>query len=334
MYQIIKARKIWFSISGVLVAVSIVFLLMWGLKFGIDFTGGSLLEVKFLENRPSVTEVNSALADLNLGSLVTQPVDENGMIFRFQNIDEDIHQEVLKRLRELVASDEQRGENMEVTETQNEPDETLEVDSNTESDQEDSLAIASVEELRFDAVGPSIGSELKKKSVSAIFIVLIAMIAYIAWAFRFVSKPVASWKYGLAATIALFHDVIITMGVFSFLGYFYNVEISTAFVAAILTVLGYSVNDTIIVFDRIRENLPKSDENFEDTVNISVNQSISRSINTSFTTLIVLLSIFFFGGETIRDFVLALAVGISIGTYSSIFLASPILVLWEKIWRK
>ncbi|MBA3046872.1 protein translocase subunit SecF, partial [Candidatus Falkowbacteria bacterium] len=171
----------------------------------------------------------------------------------------------------------------------------------------------------------------KRKSVLAIIIVLIAIVLYIAWTFRKVSKPVASWKYGLAAIIALFHDVIITVGIFAVLGKFFGVEINTAFVAAILTVLGYSVNDTIVVFDRVRENLPKSEEDFEGTINTSVNQTITRSINTSITTLLVLLSIVFFGGATIRDFILALSIGVFVGTYSSIFLASPILVIWEKI---
>ena len=188
-----------------------------------------------------------------------------------------------------------------------------------------------IEELRFDSVGPSIGQELKRKSLYAIITVLIAIVLYIAWAFRKVSKPVASWKYGMTAIIALFHDVMIVLGVFAVLGRFLDMEINTAFVAAILTVLGYSVNDTIVVFDRIRENLPRSDEDFESTVNISVNQTLRRSINTSLTTLLVLLSIFFFGGTTIRDFVLALSIGVFIGTYSSIFLASPVLVVWEKL---
>ena len=191
-----------------------------------------------------------------------------------------------------------------------------------------------IEELRFDSVGPTIGQELKNKSVTAFIIVLIAIVLYIAWAFRKVSKPVASWKYGLSAIIALFHDVIIVLGVFAVLGEFYGVEINSAFVAAILTVLGYSVNDTIVVFDRVRENLPKSDDDFEGTVNTSVNNTITRSINTSVTTLIVLLSILIFGGSSIKDFVLALSIGVFIGTYSSIFLASPVLVLWEKMLRR
>ncbi|PLX27441.1 protein translocase subunit SecF [Candidatus Parcubacteria bacterium] len=330
MYQIIQKRKIWLSISGFLVLASIIALGIWGLNFGIDFTGGSLLEVKFRDDRPSVVDVNTKLGDMDLGSLIVQPVDEQGMILRFQEIDEEKHQEVLTRLNELVSS---------------EDDVVIETEIATSTDDmassTDGIEILTtkvndsyVEELRFDSVGPTIGAELKSKSVTAIVVVLVAIILYIAWAFRAVSKPVASWKYGLAAIVALFHDVMITLGVFSILGYLYEVEITTAFVAAILTVLGYSVNDTIVVFDRVRENLPKSSDDFEGTVNTSVNQTIKRSVNTSLTTLLVLLSILFFGGTSIRDFVLALSIGVFVGTYSSIFLASPVLVLWEKLGRK
>ena len=169
-----------------------------------------------------------------------------------------------------------------------------------------------------------------KKIYILILLILVIIIIYIALAFKKVSKPIASWKYGIAAIVALFHDVLITLGVFAILGRFLGVEVNTPFVAAILTVLGYSVNDTIVVFDRIRENLPRSEEDFEGTVNTSINQTLTRSINTSLTTLLVLLSILFWGGNTIRDFVLALSIGVFIGTYSSIFVASPLLVIWEK----
>ena len=303
-------------------SASIIALALWGLNFGIDFTGGSLLEVKFKAPRPDIEAVNSALADLDLGSLIVQPVGENNMILRFQDTSEEKHQAVLVRLNSLVSgtaatSSEQMATSTETVGTSTTP-----------------VVLTGLEELRFDSVGPTIGQELKSRSLTAIVIVLLAIVLYIAWAFRKVSKPVASWKYGVAANIALFHDVLITLGVFSVLGHFYGMEINSPFVAAILTVLGYSVNDTIVVFDRIRENLPKSDEDFEGTVNTSVNQTITRSINTSLTTLLVLLAILFFGGTTIRSFVLALSIGVFIGTYSSIFLASPILVVWEKMKKE
>ncbi|NCP17495.1 protein translocase subunit SecF [Candidatus Falkowbacteria bacterium CG_4_9_14_3_um_filter_38_19] len=299
-YKIIQKRNIWLTFSGVLFVTLGLALLVWGFKYGIDFTGGSLLEVKFLANRPVVSELASKLADLKLSSLIIQPVEESNIIFRFQQTDEETHQAVLAKLNELAKTD------------------------NGQS---------ALEELRFDSVGPSIGAELKRKSLYAIFFVLLAILLYITYAFRKVSKPVASWKYGTTALIALVHDAVITLGIFAALGKFYNIEINTAFVAAVLTVLGYSVHDTIVVFDRLRENLPKSNEDFEGTVNISLNQTLVRSINTSLTVLLVLGSIILFGGSSIRTFALTLAIGIFFGTYSSIFVAPPILVIWEKLKR-
>lgn len=314
MYNIIQKRKIWLILSGSLISVSVIFLVLWGLNFGLDFKGGSLLEIKFLNKRPALNVVQDALSDLKLNSLVIQPVGEQEMILRFQNVNEEMHQKILQRIADL----------------------RLPIADLIEKEKDNQQFLAStstaltIEELRFDTVGPSIGHELKRKTMYAVIIVLIAVITYIAWAFRKVSIPITSWKYGVTAVIALFHDIIIVLGVFAFLGKFYGVEVNAPFIAAILTVLGYSVNDTIVVFDRIRENLPHSDENFENTVNTSVNQVLARSINTSFTTLLALLAVFFFGGPSIRDFALALCIGVFIGTYSSIFIASPILVIWEK----
>ncbi len=289
--NVIKNRKIWLSFSGVLVALSIVAILTWGLKFGIDFTGGSLLELQFKgEKQLSAVEIRESLQGLNLNSLTVQPTENNSVILRFKDDSEDVHQRVIEKISSL----------------------------------------AEIEELRYETVGPSIGKELKSKSFNTIFLVLIIIVLYIALVFKKVSKPVSSWKYGIASIVALFHDIIIVLGVFAVLGKFFNTEINTPFIAAILTVLGYSINDTIIIFDRIRENLPKSSENFMNTINKSINQTLVRSINTSFTTILALLAIIVFGGNSIRDFVLALAVGIFIGTFSSIFVASPILVWFDK----
>lgn len=276
-------------------------IIAWGLRLGIDFTGGSLLEVKFIGSRPTVNQVEAGLADLKLGSLIIQPVGEQDMMLKFQETAEENHQAALSKLDELVKKENKNN---------------------------------SIEEQRFESVGPSIGQELKIKSLWAIFFALLAMLAYITYAFRKVSKPVASWKYASAAIIAMLHDAVITVGIFAILGKYYGVEINTAFVAAILTVIGYSVHDSIVVFDRTRENLPKSNEDFAGTVNTSLNQTLVRSINTSLTSLLVLLAIIIFGGASIRTFVLALAIGIFAGTYSSIFVASPILVVWEKLGKK
>ncbi|MCF7795236.1 protein translocase subunit SecF [Patescibacteria group bacterium] len=309
MYKIIPLRKIWLSLSAILVTLSIVAIAVWGLNFGLDFTGGSLLELKFHNQEVNISQVKEALAPLELKSLVVQSTENDTVLLRFQDSTEDIHREVVSALETSYG-----------------------IDNNIED--EDITGQASIEELRFDAVGPSIGEELKDKSINAMILVLIIIVVYISLVFKKVSKPVSSWKYGIVAIIALFHDIIITLGIFAVLGEFMNLEINTPFVAAILTVLGYSVNDTIIVFDRIRENLPKQLDNFSKTVNRSVNQTITRSINTSTTTLLVLLSILFLGGESIKEFILALAIGVLIGTYSSIFLASPLLVVWNNITHK
>lgn len=296
IYKIIQKRKIFLSLSSLAVVVAALALFFWGLNFGIDFTGGSLLEVEFKNYQPTITELQDSLKNNNLHNLVIQPT-ENSFILRFKENTEEVHQAAVKSLQELIKDKEG----------------------------------ASFKELQFDSVGPSIGKELKSKSFNATVIVFIMIILYISFAFRKVSKPLASWKYGVAAIIALVHDILFILGVFSLIGHFYGVEINTPFIAAVLTVLGYSVSDTIIVFDRIRENLPKSQEDFENTVNRSVNQTLTRSINTSFSAILALLAVLFFGGSTIKDFALALIIGIFVGTYSSIFIASPVLVVWEKL---
>ncbi|MFH1610283.1 MAG: protein translocase subunit SecF, partial [Patescibacteria group bacterium] len=193
-----------------------------------------------------------------------------------------------------------------------------------------------VVEKRFESIGPVIGEELKNKAIWAIGLALIIIIAFIAFAFRQVSKPVASWKYGIGAIIALAHDIIIVVGAFSVLNHFFlGFEVDILFVTALLTILGYSVNDTIVVYDRTRENLIYNPQStFEETINKSVNDTITRSVNTSLTTLLVLLSLYFLGGTTIQNFVLALICGTLIGAYSSIFIASPLLVVWQKMSRK
>lgn len=297
-YKIIQNRKFFLTFSTLAVIGSILALIFWGLNFGVDFTGGSLLEVGFNNYQPTVTEIQESLKGADLHGLVVQPTNDS-VILRFKESSEEAHQTVMAELDKLAVSKN-----------------------------------ASVSEMQFDAVGSSVGKELKSKSFNAIAIVFVMIIVYISWAFKKVSKPVSSWKYGVAAIIALVHDILFILGVFSVLGHFYGVEINTPFIAAVLTVLGYSVSDTIIVFDRIRENLPKSQEDFENTVNRSVNQTITRSINTSMSSTLALIAVLFFGGDTIKDFALALIVGIFVGTYSSIFIASPVLVVWDNLTRK
>jgi preprotein translocase subunit SecF len=290
--NIIKYRKFYFIFSGLLFAVSFFSLILWGLKLGIDFTGGSLLEIEFKSQAPSAQAIQDKLKPLNLGEINIQPTGERGVILRFKSVDELTHQSILSSMGE-------------------------------------------VEEKRFESVGPVAGEELKSRAVWAIGLSLIMIVVYIAWAFRKVSRTVPSWQYGAAALVALFHDVVIPVGVFSFLGHFRGVEIGLLFVTALLTVLGFSVHDTIIVFDRIRENLRRGfGGDFEEKVNASINQTLVRSINTSLTVLLTLLAIYFLGGATVKSFALVLIVGIACGTYSSIFIASPLLVIWEKWGRR
>jgi len=337
MYRIIQKRKIWFSVSGFLFIASILAWSVWGLNLGIDFTGGSSLELKFNQARPDSQAIVSAFADLGLNDVYIQPVDELGLIIRTVTLTEDKHQDVLLKIEQLQNPAAQKIdgvlvdpkalglegeglENAQITATGSDlaklPNSAIKT-----------VSYSTFEELKFESVGPIIGNELKQKSVYALIIVMLAIIVYIAYAFRQVSYPVESWKYGVSAIIALIHDVTIVLGVFAVLGHFAGIQIDAYFITALLTLLGFSVHDTIVTFDRIRENLHrKQDKTFEEVVNISVNETIVRSLNTSLLTAFVLLAVFLFGGESVKYFVLALLLGIIAGTYSSIFIASPLLI--------
>lgn len=296
--NIIGKKHIFVSASLTLMFASIILFAVWGLTLGIDFTGGTLLEVEFSRLRISNEEIHKALKPLNLNDVILQPIGEKGVMMRMGPIEEDMHQKILLSLITLAK------------------DQTI-------------------TEKRFDTIGPTIGKVLRQQSYTTIALTIAGIVLYLSYAFRKISKPVSSWKYGIVAVITLVHDVAIPVGVFVVLGKLHNIEVDSLFITALLTVMGFSVHDTIVIFDRIRENLTKlkGSESFEITVNRSVNETIGRSINTSFTVLIVLLAIFFLGGETTRYFSLALLVGIAFGTYSSIFLASPLLVYWNN-WTK
>ena len=299
MLEIVKHRKIFYTISALIVIGSIIFIAVKGVRFGIDFLGGSLLEVSYTQEIASTEQINEVIKEVGISSVTIQSVGEKGYLLRFSEIGDQKRREILTALRTQI---EEIGE----SEVANE-----------------------IVEERFESIGPVIGQELKTKSFKAMVIVLVAILLYVAWAFRKVSWPIKSWKYGVIALVTLFHDVIITLGIFTVLTHLFLWDINSAFVAAILTILGYSVNDTIVVIDRIRENIPRVSKPFSEIVNISINQTISRSINTSFTTLLVLLAILLFGGITLQSFIAALMIGVLIGTYSSIFIASPLLVSWQ-----
>lgn len=303
--NIIGYKHIYLTISGILVLVSIVLVAVWGLKQGIDFTGGTLMEIEFhpetaaQKRAPTADEVKKELEVLDIGPVSIQSAGPNGMLLRFPNITEEKHQQILQAFAHLTGPNR-------------------------------------FSEKRFDTIGPTVGTILRTRALLAISLAVIAIILYLTWAFRQVSKPVASWKYGLVAVFTLIHDISIPAGVFALLGKFRGVEVDSLFITALLTIMGFSVHDTIIIFDRIRENLSKqkSPEDYDKIVNRSLNETITRSINTSLTVLLVLVAIYVLGGETTRYFALALIVGIAFGTYSSIFVASPLLVLWEQFSRK
>lgn len=292
---IIKHKKIFISISVVLVLFSVASLFIFGLRIGIDFNGGALTEVVYKTSRPVQSDLDAALKTLDLGSMLIQPTGDLGYIVKSSDLNEEQHALLLKTLSQDGKSP--------------------------------------LEEKNFNSIGPSVGRELTRKAIIAIVLVSLGIILFIAFAFRKVSRPISSWKYGLMAVVSLLHDVIIPIGLFSLLSYFYGAEADTLFVVAALTILGLSVSDTIVIFDRIRENLRnKIGTSFSETVGKSLDQSYMRSIFTSLTVIIVLLCLFFFGPESTKYFALMLTAGMFFGTYSSIFLASPLLVLIEE-WQ-
>ena len=305
--NVIRYKYIFLTISWLAVFISIAAIAIWGLSLGIDFTGGSLLEVEYTGARPEIANVKKALEDLGLDSVIAQPTSERGILMRFKTINEEMHQRILLRLSADVTP------------------------GSGAKDAKQGLI-----ERRFDTIGATVGSELANRSVISLLLASAAIIAYIAWAFRKVSKPVSSWKYGVAAVVALIHDVTIPAGVFAVLGHFQGVEVDSLFITALLTIMGFSVHDTIVVFDRTRENLRamKTPQSFDAIVNRSINETITRSINTSCTVLLVLAMIYVFGGVTVQHFALALILGIAFGTYSSIFVASPLLVVWNNFSQR
>ncbi len=294
---VVKHRKIFYTISLLLVAACIVSLVIWGVKPGIDFTGGTLVEVSYPSGRPDQGAIVSQLSIIDRFASI-RPAGEDGYIVRMKAIDQTEKVEVMDALS-LKGS-------------------------------------TQLVEKTFDSIGPVLGVEALRKSTVSIVLVILAIVLFITFAFRKVSEPVSSWKYGLTAIVALIHDVIIPIGVFSVLGHFFGYEVDTLFVTALLVVLGFSVHDTIVVFDRVRENLRHGSgkKSFEHIVGESISQTFTRSINTSLTTLLALTVLYFVGGDTTKHFSLALIIGIAAGTYSSIFVGSPLLVTIEKLSAK
>jgi len=288
--NIMKYRKIWFGISLLIIIPGIISIALWGLKLSIEFTGGSLMEVKGTQDSQKVVTI---VQREGVKDPIIQKAGSDSLIVRSKEMPEDQHRKVKAVLEK----------ELKLTET------------------------------RFETVGPTVSADITKKAFYLIAIASVLIVVFLAYSFRKVPKPVSSWQFGVTAIIALLHDVLVMVGIFSILGHFLNVEIDSMFVVAALTVIGFSVHDTIVVFDRIRENLIKrGSSDFEELANDSVLETFSRSINTSFLTFLVLLTLYLLGGETTKVFVLALLIGIATGTYSSIFNASPMLVVWQN-WK-
>ncbi len=283
MSNLMRYKNLFFTMSLLIILPGIYFLITSGLKLGIDFTGGTLLEYQF-ENR-----VNTD--DLKIYGLVTQ-LGNDSYIIRSKPLEQGRIDDIRKSLTQKYGK---------------------------------------VVERRVEIVGPVIGAELSKKAALAVIVASLVIVLYIAFSFRKVPKPQSSWRFGISAVLALVHDILVVLGAFAILGKFLNVEIDTLFVTALLTIIGFSVHDTIVVFDRIRENLIKHPgKKFLGVANLSVIQTLGRSLNTSLTVVFVLIALFLFGGETLKWFVVALLIGIISGTYSSIFNATALLVWWEE----
>ena len=267
---------------------------VYGFNTSIDFNGGTLTEVKFAE-RPEQAEIEQNISSLNLGGFSVRPSGVSNYAIRTRELTADERRILSKALGNPVVE-------------------------------------------RQNTIGPIAGTELRSKAIKAVTVVILMILLFITFAFRKVSEPVSSWKYGLATILALAHDVVLPTGIFVVLGYFWGIEIDLLFVTGLLAILGYSVHDTIVVFDRVRENLrvnkeTNTREDFEVTVGKSVTQTIGRSINTSLTIFITLLALYLVGSTATKDFALLLIIGIIAGTYSSIFLASPLLVTFYKLQK-
>lgn len=303
--NIIKHRKIFYILSIIIIAVSLFSLSIWGLEVGIDFKGGSVIEISYIDAKLDSAVIENNIADvakkISLGNYVLQSIGDTNYSIKSRLVS-DIERQMIE-----------------------------EAFSNN--------GVNKIEVKKVNSIGPLIGKEATQKAFVSIILVILCIVLFITFVFRKVSRPIQSWKYGLMAIVALAHDVIIPIGVFSILGQYLGYEVDTLFVTALLVVLGFSIHDTIVVYDRIRENLNISHKendkkDFEIIVGESVNQTFVRSINTSMTTILALVVLYFLGAEATKHFALALIIGVAVGTYSSIFIASALLVTIEKFQKK
>lgn len=301
IFDIIGKRKTWYILSCILILPGVVSLFVWGLNFGIDFKGGTTQEIEFTGTRPPIETLRDKSAGTGIPGLAIQTTGDKGILVRFPTMDGRDARADGNAVKTALAAQEEGKDPVQLT------------------------------EKRFESIGSSVAGSTTNKAIWSVVIVSLAIILFISWSFASVPKPASSWRFGVTAILALMHDLLFVVGSISIIGHFVpSVEVDSLFITALLTILGFSVNDTIVVFDRIRENLRRSPgRSFEEISNESLNQTLARSINTSSTVLIVLVALLLIGGEPIRNFILALTLGVAVGTYSSIFNASPLLVSWQ-----
>lgn len=294
-FPFMKYKWLYFGISLLVLVPGIYSLLRFGLRFSIDFTGGSLLEIQ-TQAPTSTSTISQAVSSSQVEVVSVQPASDNVYLLRLKPIDQQTGDHLVSLLDQQLSG---------------------------------------VTSRSLETVGPTIGAQLSRRAAAAVGLASVFIVLYIAWSFRHIPRPYSSLKFGLCAVAALIHDTILVIGLFSLFGHFYHVEIDALFVTALLTVIGFSVHDSIVVFDRIRENLTKhSPMSFTQIVDISLTETLTRSLSTTFTVVLTLTALLLFGGETIHWFTVALLVGIVSGTYSSIFNAAPLLALWEARERK
>lgn len=295
--NIIKYRNWFFALSLLIIVPGVIAYFVWGLRLGIDFQGGTLWEIKFVDKQVSPQSFSTFLKQNKVEvSSISSAGGNRNILFRISTADENQIKEIKAGILKSYGK---------------------------------------TQDVSLVTVGPTISKELTQKALYAVGVSILGIVVYITWAFRKVPKPTSSLAFGVCTVVALVHDVILVVGIFAILGHFWHIEVDSLFITALLTVLGFSVHDTIVVFDRIRENLHKySGMSFEHVVNFSVLQTLTRSLNTSLTVAFVLLALLLFGGESIHTFVLALLIGIISGTYSSIFNAAPLLVVWNNLQKK
>lgn len=288
---IVQHRSLFFWITGVILAAAIGAILFWGLPLGIDFTGGSLMQVDYPNGRPALADIQKQVATVPVGTVSVRAFDESAISIRTRSMTPTEHEDMLSTVSSLGATT----------------------------------------ELSYTSVGPALGSQFTNKALWAIFAVILVIVLYIAFAFRKVSRPVPSWGYGLTVVAMLAIDLIVPAGFYAAYAHFTGAEVNSLFIVALLALLGYCVNDVIVIFDRIREHLNKNEktglrESFEDTIGKSINETMTRSINTALTVVLALLALIYFGAEATRNFALVMLVGVIVGTFSSVCRSAPLLI--------